>query len=76
LNGGVSLHPEIGRIRVDDAGWTATHKLLADMNTKYSRCDSTDGGVFPSKVTSTDWLIRLTNVAAAAEMEEYEEEDV
>jgi hypothetical protein len=42
---------------VDDAGWTATFKFMADMNMKR--------GNFPDKVKWMNWVIRLTNVEPA-----------
>jgi hypothetical protein len=58
---------------VDDAGWTATYKMVADMNTKYGRGQFMEGGVFPDKVTWMDWVMRLANVAPVEETEEEKE---
>jgi hypothetical protein len=71
LNGGSAIE----HIGVDDAGWTATYKMVADMNLKYGRGEFMEGGVFPDKVSWMDWVIRLANVAPAEEMEEEEEEE-
>jgi hypothetical protein len=62
----------IEHIGVDDDGWTATYRTVADMNTKYGRCEFMEGGVFPDKVWWMDCVIRLGNVAPAEEMEDFE----
>jgi hypothetical protein len=74
LLGMLNRGSDIGQIRVDDAGWTATFRMVADMNTKYGRGEFMEGGVFPDKVTWMDWVKRLVNATPAEEMEEDEDE--
>jgi hypothetical protein len=74
LLGMLNRRSDIEQIRVDDAGWTATYKMVVHTNTKHGRVEFMEGGVFPDKVAWMDWVIRLANVAPAEEMEEDEEE--
>jgi hypothetical protein len=76
LLGMLNIISGIKQIRVDDAGWTATYKMVVDMNTKYGRGEYMEGGVFPDKVAWMDWVIRLANVAPAEETEEEEQEEL
>jgi hypothetical protein len=63
----------IEKILVDDAGWTATYKMVVDMNTTYGRDAFMEGGVFPNEVAWVEWVIRLASIAPAEEVEEDEE---
>jgi hypothetical protein len=56
----------VEEIMVYDLGsWTATYKLVADMNTEYGRCECIEGGAFTDKVRRLDWLARLANLVPA-----------
>jgi hypothetical protein len=74
LLGMLNRRSDIEQIRVDDAGWTATYKMVVHMNTKHGRGEFMEGGVFPDRVAWIDWVIRLANVAPAEEVEEDEDE--
>jgi hypothetical protein len=54
---------------VDDADWTATYKIVVEMNMKYGRGEFMESGVFPDRVTWMDWVIRLANVAPVEDVE-------